>query len=422
MRLRLPATLLAALAAACGAPDGVVDDCSRTLALPTAVSTDILFVVDDSGSMQEEQAKVVERLGAFVAGLSSGPVAHDFRLGVVNTSVFQNARTCGDVAPDLVDFPEASGRLQLGKTVAGGPAPGSDRKIVSFDDPDLVSEASLLLGQGTAGSGQEMALEAMRRALSPPLLETPLDATPPGNAGFLRPGARLLVVIVSDEDDCSDPTGRAVAVEPACGAPCASDADCGGEGHYCVPDAGSRAGRRCVVNACETPEGRAALEPVDRYVSFLEGLDDGTGRGRRREVFVAAIAPVSADAARLPARCANGADEAYGVGVRYRALVDALGERAFLASICEEDYGAALSGIAELVTAPQSLELADAPPDGRLLRVTVRRASGEELRCRHDDGFRFEPADGAAPARITLDGPCRLAHGDRIQLDLACAN
>lgn len=422
MRLRLLVSSLALLAFGCGSPDGVVDDCSRELRLPTAVSTDILFVIDDSGSMAEEQAKVVERLGAFVTGLSRGPVAHDFQFGVITTSVFQNARLCGEPTAELLAFPEASGRLQLGKTVRGALETESDRKILSHDDPELVDQASLLLGQGTSGSGQEMALEAMRRALSEPLVSTPLDAEPPGNLGFLRPGARLLVVIVTDEDDCSDTTGTAVAVEPTCGPPCTSDAECGGEGHYCVPDPENRTGRRCVTNACETPEGRAALEPVESYVSFLRGLDDGTGWGRPREVFVAAIAPVSADGARLPERCSNGVDEAYGAGVRYRALVDALGERAFLSSICEEDYGAALTGIAELVTAPQTLELAAAPPDGRLLRVTVLRADGTEVECRHDAGFRFEPAAGGAPARITLDDPCRLANGDRVRLDLACAN
>jgi hypothetical protein len=418
MRRRLLACFVALRAAGCGAPDGVVDDCTRSLSLPAAVSTDILFVIDDSGSMQEEQEKVVARLGQFVADLSSAEVTHDFQLAAVTTSVLQVSRTCGDPTPFLVEYPSASGRLQFGKDSRGGVHPDSDRKILSSADPDLADQAARLLSQGTSGSGQEMALEAMRRALSPPLLETPVDATPPGNAGFLRPGARLLVVIVSDEDDCSDPTGEAVVVEPACGHACETDATCGGEGHYCVP-AGS--GRRCVTNTCETPEGRAALEPVETYVSFLRTLDDGTGRGRAREVFVAAIAPVSADGRHVPERCTSATDEAYGAGVRYRALVDALGERGFLASICEDDYGAALSGIAALVTAPQTLELEDAPPDGRLLLVTVLRASGEEISCRQGDGFSFEPATSAAPARVTLEGRCRLAHGDRVRVDLACA-
>jgi hypothetical protein len=421
MRLRLLVLPLALFALACGAPDGVVDDCERELGLPSAVATDILFVIDDSGSMAEEQAKVVERLGAFVTGLSSGPVAHDFHFGVITTSVLENARSCGATSAVLTAFPDAAGRLQLGKTTSGLLAADSDRKILAYDDPDLVAQAALLLGQGTAGSGEEMPLEAMRLALSAPLIETPLDAVPPGNQGFLRPGARLLVVIVSDEDDCSDPTGAAIAVEPSCGVPCTADAECGGPGQYCVPDPEVRNGRRCVTNTCETPAGRAALEPIERYVDFLGSLDDGTGRRRSREVFVAAIAPVSADAAHVPERCRNGADEAYGVGVRYRALVDAMGDHAFLASICEDDYGAALSGIAALVTAPQTLELADAPPDPRLLRLAVLRADGSEVACRLDDGFRFEPATAGAPARITLEGPCRLKNGDRVRLQLACA-
>jgi len=52
---------------------------------------------------------------------------------------------------------------------------------------------------GTDGSGREKGLEAAHFALSPQMT----SAGGP-NAGFLRADANLLVIIVSDEDDCSD--------------------------------------------------------------------------------------------------------------------------------------------------------------------------------------------------------------------------
>ncbi len=415
MRLGLFATGLgsALLAAACsvgGAPDGVVADCTQDLALPPAVSTDILFVIDDSGSMREEQEKVAAQLEGFVAALASGPVENDFRVGVVTTAVTQNfVRSCDPTSDDteLSGYPDASGRLQPATL------PGDDRDgptILSYRDDDLVDRFAALVRRGTEGSGQEMGLEAMRLAITGPLGE---------EQDFLRPGARLLVVIVTDEDDCSDPTGTAVALTAtSCGlGSCETDADCTADGAYCLDHRGTRT---CQVNQCETTAGRAALEPVDRYVELLQNLDDGTGRGLMRETFLAVIGPADVDSGE-PARCSAGSDEAYGVGVRYRQAVDAMGDNGTIASICADDYGDALLRIAELVEAPQVIALDHEPEDGRLLQLRIERADGSEQLCTQGNGFTFEKATKYAPARLELGGDCQLQHGDKIAVRLFCA-
>ena len=84
--------LLGALAAlpgcGCGAvPAGAVEDCAATQVLPDAVATDILFVIDDSQSMAEEQATLRDNLGVFIDTLIASPVQNDFRIGVTSTSV-----------------------------------------------------------------------------------------------------------------------------------------------------------------------------------------------------------------------------------------------------------------------------------------------------------------------------------------------
>lgn len=401
-----------------GPPEGVVDQCSGEVALPPSISTDILFVIDDSRSMQEEQAKVAAELSTFVGSLVSGPIHNDFQVGVVTTSLTQHARDCSpDTPPVLLDWPEESGRLQLGKDLDGQPLPQSTRRILASSEPDLVDQFALLVGQGVSGSGQEMGLEAMRRALSEPLVSIPPGASPSGNLGFLRDGAQLLVVIVSDEDDCSDPLGTSVVLEPTCGGPCNLDSECGGEGFYCVPDpSGSR---RCQENRCETPEGRAHLPPVSDYVAFLRGLDDGAGRSR--EVFLAVIGALDPADPVVPARCTGGGTDAQGVAVRYSEAVRGMGDHGLLDSICRDDYADTLRQIAELVNAPQVLDLPDAPPDGRLLRVRVIRPDGDETACPLGEGFTFEPPAGSAPGRITLLGACRLHHGDRVKVELFCA-
>ena len=410
------AALLVAALGGCGigsAPDGVVDSCESGLSLPPGVSTDILFVIDDSESMTEEQDKVVAELETFVSALLEGPVANDFQVGVVSTSVSRNVRACGDDAPpQLSTYPDASGRLQTGKDDRGRPVDPDGPRILRWDAPDFLPSFRTLVRQGIRGSGQEMGLEAMRRALSPPVASG-------ANAGFLRPGSRLLVVVVSDEDDCSDPTGTALSLQPPCeDVRCDDDASCGGEGVYCL---GADGDRQCQPNACETAAGRAKLEPVQAYVDFLRSLDDGTGRGRTRETFLAVIGAFGLDGAHAPERCALGTDEAQGIAVRYREAVSLMGESGYADSICGASYGTALREIARLAGAPHVLELPQAPADARLLRVDVTHEGGETLRCRLGDGFTYEPPGDGHPARVTLDDRCRLRHGDRIELKTLCA-
>jgi hypothetical protein len=59
-----------------------------------------------------------------------------------------------------------------------------------------------IVAQGISGSGIEMGLEAVRLAVSAPLLSAAGDGTG-ANDGFIRPEANFSVLIVSDEEDSS---------------------------------------------------------------------------------------------------------------------------------------------------------------------------------------------------------------------------
>ena len=68
---------------------GVPTQCQQVAPAIQPVKTDILFVVDNSGSMAENQQKVATDLPVFVAELQkSGGVLNSFRVGVTTTSVY----------------------------------------------------------------------------------------------------------------------------------------------------------------------------------------------------------------------------------------------------------------------------------------------------------------------------------------------
>lgn len=128
---------------------------------------DLLFVVDDSCSMDEEQALLGERFSAFL-----------------------------DLAQEeTIDYHVAVTTTDLGPSGAGGAFVGTPPVITPRTvDPAAAFAANAMVGLG--GTDAEQGLAAARAALSPPLVEGP-------NAGFLRPDASLGIVFVSDEDDQS---------------------------------------------------------------------------------------------------------------------------------------------------------------------------------------------------------------------------
>lgn len=129
---------------------------------------DILFVVDDSHSMAEEQEALAAGFSAFISEIEATET--DFHIGVITTSF------------DYTD-------PDRGKLV-GDPA-----VITTEDAYEALFTQRVVVG--TAGSDREKGLEAAAYALSPVMRAG-------ANAGLVRDGAFLLVIFVSDEDDCSD--------------------------------------------------------------------------------------------------------------------------------------------------------------------------------------------------------------------------
>ncbi len=138
---------------------------------------DILFVVDDSGSMRDEQDQLAAGFKAFVSGLDAAET--DFHIAVITT-------TWDEANPMSVAF-------------RGSPA-------VLTPEHDVLPLFADRVQVDLVGSAMESGLEAAAMALSD-------TATTAANVGFLRDGASLAVLFVSDEDDCSD--GGQLDGEPA---------------------------------------------------------------------------------------------------------------------------------------------------------------------------------------------------------------
>lgn len=401
-RLARPPLMAAALAwaVACSSPvdqagSTVPGKCQADAPSIATQKTDVLFVIDNSGSMSEEQLAIATELPAFVSELrQGGGVAQDFRVGVITTSVYR--RSFIDNRDLYREYPEEAGHLRPVPTAAEEP---SAERYIEGSDPDLLPKFGRLVKQGTLGSGQETPFEAVRLAVASSLATTPLAQG--GNGGFLRDGARLLVVVVTDEEDCSS-TLRPPPVA--------------------LTDDTSK-------DLCS--EQAALLTSVDDYFKVFQGLKDG--KGAAREVLWATIGPVALSDKRAgtvqestPAGIVVRNVEcptSYGPGFRHRAMSERFDSQLRnLDSICKPSYRDTLVAIAELAAVSQSIEVMNLP-DPRLARVDVTRADGSVQTCSVAAGnLRYDPSGEDRPARIFFLGDCTRRPDDQaVEVKLFCA-
>ena len=162
---------------------------------------DILFVIDDSGSMGEEQANLSQNFPQFIEVLDtymadSGIL--DYRVAVTTTG--RDVEYVLDPNQDLpfpspIPFPVIPSSEDGDNGVMRQEC-GMTRRWLERDDGDVANTFACVANVGTGGPALEMPLYATQLALG----DRMSDGT---NAGFLREDALLGVVILTDEDDCS---------------------------------------------------------------------------------------------------------------------------------------------------------------------------------------------------------------------------
>lgn len=279
---------------------------------------DILFVIDNSGSMGEEQGLLAANFPAFVGVLEAEDVKANYRLGITTTD--NGNPWCGSTSPEAGKLQLSSCRSRTGQFVFNGNPPADATAVACTDvcnadsieiaptttefDPEpaprpwmesiegktnlagdiTTTEAFQCFGpQGIAGCGFESHLESMYKAF----LRAQNDKEE--QYGFLRSNAILSIVIVTDEVDCSynnkyqsiflpeadggDPT--VFWSDPDASAP--TSAVCWNAGVVCqgtgTPYDSCESSNKDVTGATGVSDGDAVLHPLNRYVEFVSQLE-----------------------------------------------------------------------------------------------------------------------------------------------------
>lgn len=406
----LVAAALFALASSCSgclgcAPPGTGDggnlpsSCVTAALSPEAQKLDVLFVIDNSNSMKEEQEGVARELTAFIDELKrGGGVSQDFHVGVITTTVYQHTLT--GAAPPLIDFnrlyPGQSGKLQAVPEVGpdGGTIIGTER-VLNGNDPALVAKFARLVQQGTNGSGQETPFEAVRLALFDLDRITLANG---GNGGFLRDGARLLVVIITDEDDCSekDRPSKVTVGEHS-------------EIDYCTEQTNS-------------------LTPVSEYHRlFTEQLKDSVGNtreliwtvigpvGRSNKAAMSVLDPIGDGGQVRNIDCPTSNEP----GFRHRMMAEKFDPSLInLDSICRDSYRDTLLLIAGLANITQTLQIPNVPDIGMLKISLIRRDNTVQI-CTKANGGITKYESGV----VFFSPSCKRRSDDlAIDIKLLCVN
>lgn len=146
---------------------------------------DILFVVDNSGSMEQEQKDIGLKIGGFLDKIK------DLNWQIAITTTDENAMTKSgsDVLRAWGDGQLRSFDGEMGANF-----------ILKPNSLPLVADVEKMLGDalnvGIKGSGNERGINAAYRAIE-------RSAAASVNKDFIRADARLAVVVISDEDECS---------------------------------------------------------------------------------------------------------------------------------------------------------------------------------------------------------------------------
>lgn len=228
--LLLVGSCIAAGAAACD-PLVTVGSLPRSPEPPSAFDDgpiDVLLVIDSSNSMFEEKKRLATALydsrcpiqslvdvpellrnpnAELLASLSQScgiaqllaAYDRDFRLGVITTDV----NACDNFVPAVMGGPEAGFQPQRGCLQS---VPSTKQRVLSRNDlnvPALLEE-TLLEGVRSWGSPFERSFDAVDAFLNG---DTFSEACEGDRDLLLRDDAGLLIVFLSDEDDCSHADG-----------------------------------------------------------------------------------------------------------------------------------------------------------------------------------------------------------------------
>jgi hypothetical protein len=316
--------------------------------------------------------------------------------------------------PKVLVFPK---QLDWASWATATPDPRLVQLVAQFQKNVLV---------GSCGAGEEQHLEAGLQALTLAVAGGQPDL---GGVKFPRPSAKLVVVFLGDEDDCSSPPGAPLVMAAF------------------PPGADS-----CVLDK-RLPAASQREYPLSRYVDYFRSLR-----------LSGLVADVSAAFIVSAARCADGSfapadvcsgppgcpvtppascappagvcSGAYAAGERFLGLADLLvadGVSVVEGTVCDAfppaSFGPTLAAIADLAKPPAMLELPTVPAARAVTNLRIVDAGGNLVKiCRPGADWCFVDCASQAPACLTAgtsrcvaidhtSGQCEANPGEAYQAD-----
>ena len=306
------------------------------IALTVNKDVDILFVIDNSGSMGEEQATLAQNFESFINVLEEPGVEANYRIAVTTTD--NGNPWCQGTGPEagkarltsclsrptefvfngamMVDaFAEACEavcpaewtNIEIQPSVVTGDSEERARPWLeniegrtNLPEGLTTTQAFQCFGpQGIDGCGFESHLESMWKALR----RSTTDGDP--MFGFIRSNAILSIVHVTDEADCSHNNDHETIFLPEGNRVFWSDQDAASPTSAVCWNAGVQ----CDGNGCQSvnldvngnqvegdPEKEAVLRPLSRYTEIVQQLENQKQEiTPDQEVLVALIGGVNSD-------------------------------------------------------------------------------------------------------------------------------
>jgi len=329
---------------------------------------DMLVVVDDSSEMRLAQDNLLRNFPTFMNRLMDPPGLPDLHIAVVSTDM-----GAGDGSVASCDATGGkNGIFQYtarGACTTSGLAPGAT--FIADDGTNrnytglLTDVFGCIAALGEGGCGFEHQLAAITRALGADGRPAPAE-----NQGFLRPDAFLIILLLTNEDDCSAPAGSNLydtsmnaTLGSYLGPP--SNFRCNEFGHLCNGSKPPRLAPNGDVNATVTLQGCVPAEDgvlipvaeITRQLRSLKAFPD-------QQILVTAItgptspytvkwkSPVIRDTGPWPeiADSCTGSDGSWAVpAIRIADFVHRFGDNGILLPVCSTNWGSALDRIAALL-------------------------------------------------------------------------
>ena len=394
-KLVLPVLCVAAMASCNEHPLAPLGDTLVSVEIETSPrlgsnGVDILWVVDDSPSMREEQVELGARFDEFITALAD--LQADFHMAVVTTDrndggLFQTgpgplqSLRC-EATPSDLEYCENL-RLEEPFLVGDDYLVDADNPSAGFSTEELAADFRCIASAGDCGGAFERGLEMLKLSLS--------DDLGPANSGFLRDDAFLVVIFLTDEDDCSNNDAFSITRDDDCYAQETREQLVPVQAYY--DDLVALKGgdeSRVLIAGLIGPDDNLALQSYEELgqngprFSCISQLQEGAGAANARD------------------------------GERYRALIDLVGSRGIEESICQGDFSNALNNIGEILRenldvnclseAPRTCDF-DSDCGGTATCLGAGEPGGDLFCSSFEIAVEIQPPEGGAFESLIAPGP-----------------